>query len=70
MIQAADELIGRARISEATWGGLEPRLGVKALIELIHVIGNYDLIAMFMNSTGLDLEEDVADIGFGDFAGT
>jgi alkylhydroperoxidase family enzyme len=70
VIQAADELIGSARISDQTWRGLEPRLGVQGLIELIHVIGNYDLIAMFMNSTGLDLEEDVAGVRFSVFAGS
>jgi alkylhydroperoxidase family enzyme len=68
VIRAADELLGSARISDATWAGLEPRLGVKGLIELIHVIGNYDLIAMFMNSTGLQLEADVEGLRFAAFA--
>jgi alkylhydroperoxidase family enzyme len=68
VIQAVDELIGSARISDATWNGLEPHLGAKGLIELIHVIGNYDLIAMFMNSTGLELEADVEGVRFGVFA--
>jgi alkylhydroperoxidase family enzyme len=69
VIQAADELISSARISDATWRGLAPRLGVKGLIELIHVVGNYDLIAMFMNSTGLELEADVDGVRFAAFAG-
>jgi alkylhydroperoxidase family enzyme len=70
VIRAADELIGSARLTDATWQGLAPRLGVEGLIELIHVIGNYDLIAMFMNATGLELEPDVADVRFAAFAGT
>jgi alkylhydroperoxidase family enzyme len=68
VIRAANELLSCARISDATWAGLFPRLGAKGLIELIHVIGNYDLIAMFMNSTGLQLEADVEAVRFGAFA--
>jgi alkylhydroperoxidase family enzyme len=68
VIQAVDELISSARMSDATWRGLSPNLGVKGMIELIHVIGNYDLIAMFMSSTGLDLEEDVEGVRFEVFA--
>jgi alkylhydroperoxidase family enzyme len=69
VIRATDELIGAARISDGTWAALEPQLGVRRLIELIHVVGNYDLIAMFMNSTGLQLEPDAEPLRFSAFAG-
>lgn len=64
LIQAVDELIESARISDKTWNGLLPHLDAKRMIELIHVVGNYDLIAMFMNSTGMELEEDLENARF------
>jgi 4-carboxymuconolactone decarboxylase len=67
VIQAVDELIASACISDETWSRLQPRLGVKKLIELIHVIGNYELIAMFMKSTGLELESGLENARFAHF---
>lgn len=67
-IRAAGELIESACLSEETWNGLTSCLDEKQLIELIHVIGNYDLIAMFMKSTGMELEEGVDDVRFAAFA--
>jgi 4-carboxymuconolactone decarboxylase len=67
VIQAVDELIASACISDETWSRLQPRLGVKKLIELIHVIGNYELIAMFMKSTGLELESGLENARFAYF---
>jgi alkylhydroperoxidase family enzyme len=69
VVRATDELIGRARISDETWAALEPELGARRLIELIHVVGNYELIAMFMNSTGLQLEPDAEELRFAAFTG-
>jgi 4-carboxymuconolactone decarboxylase len=68
VIRAAGELVQLGRISDDTWRGLLPHLDVKQLIELIHVVGNYDLIAMFMNSTGLELEAGLDDVRFTSFA--
>lgn len=67
VIQAVDELIASACISDETWSRLQPRLGVKKLIELIHVIGNYELIAMFMKSTGMELESGLENARFAHF---
>jgi 4-carboxymuconolactone decarboxylase len=69
VVRASDELLRSAQISDRTWETLAGALGVQAVVELIHVIGNYDLIAMFMNSTGLALEEDVEALRFARFAG-
>jgi alkylhydroperoxidase family enzyme len=68
VIQAVGELIDTARISDETWNGLIANLDTKQVIELIHVIGNYDLIAMFMNVTGLELEPGLEEIRFKAFA--
>jgi len=68
VVRAVDELIRSARIAEETWNRLAPDLGAKGMVELIHVVGNYDMIAMFMNSTGLELEADLEDARFARFA--
>jgi 4-carboxymuconolactone decarboxylase len=68
VIEAVGELIESACLSDETWNGLAAQLDVKQLIELIHVIGNYDLIAMFMKSTGMELEQGLEDIRFAAFA--
>jgi alkylhydroperoxidase family enzyme len=69
VIQSVGELIESGSISDPTWNKLTENLDRKQMVELIHVIGNYDLIAMFMNSTGMELEPDVNDIRFAAFAG-
>jgi hypothetical protein len=45
-----------------------PHLGAKQMVELIHVVGNYDLIAMFMNSAHMELEEGLENARFDYFA--
>ncbi len=67
-IRATGELLEDACLSNETWNGLAAHLDVKQLIELIHVVGNYDLIAMFMKSTGMELEDNLEDIRFEAFA--
>lgn len=67
-LRAADELIETACLSDETWTGLSASLDTRQLIELIHVIGNYDLIAMFMKSTRMELEEGLEDVRFAAFA--
>ncbi|MEZ5735979.1 MAG: carboxymuconolactone decarboxylase family protein [Novosphingobium sp.] len=68
VIRAVGELIESACLSNETWTGLTAHLDAKQLIELIHVVGNYDLIAMFMKSTGMELEDNLEDIRFEAFA--
>lgn len=68
VIRAVDELLESACIADDTWNTLHANLATEPLIELIHVIGNYDLIAMFMNSTGLELEKDMETTRFSHFS--
>jgi len=69
-ISAVDQLLESASLTDDTWDTLLANLGVEQLIELIHVIGNYDLIAMFMNATGLELEEGMGSARFSCFSGS
>jgi len=67
VVQAAEELIGSARLSDETWNGLASHLDHRQMVELIHVVGNYDMIAMFMNATAMALEDGLDDARFDRF---
>lgn len=68
VIRASEELVRSACIADETWKELLSHFDVKQLIELIYVVGNYDLIAMFMNATGLELEPGLKEVRFASFA--
>ncbi len=59
VIRAAEELVKSAYISEEVWNALMPSLGVESLWELIFAVGNYDMLAMFMKSAQVELEDDL-----------
>jgi alkylhydroperoxidase family enzyme len=51
LVQAVDDLKQHAQISDATWAGLvAQRLDPQQLIELIFIVGCYEMLAMAMNS--------------------
>jgi alkylhydroperoxidase family enzyme len=56
LILACDELVGEKLISESTWDLLSRHYTQKMLVEISLLIGNYQLLAGFLNSTGLKLE--------------
>jgi 4-carboxymuconolactone decarboxylase len=64
LIRAADELVDRHVLSDATWLGLSAAFDEQQLLELLFVIGSYVCLAMVLNSVGLEtgtveLEADV-----------
>jgi alkylhydroperoxidase family enzyme len=58
LLAAADEMHadGRGRISDATWAGLAADLDEPRLIELCMLIGHYEMLAMTLNSLGVEPE--------------
>lgn len=58
LLQAADELHLEQRVSDATWEGLSARYDTQQLIELPMLVGHYHLVAMTLNSLGVELEPD------------
>lgn len=56
VLQAAEELIAGAMISDATWGQLSARLSEQQLVELIVIIGQFTATAYFQNALRLRLE--------------
>lgn len=55
-LQACDELCQQQHISAETWQILSEKHPEKALIELMLLIGHYQMLAGFLNSAGLRLE--------------
>lgn len=55
-LQACDELCRDKQVSDATWQALANVFSEKELIELLLLVGHYEMIAGFLNSAGLALE--------------
>ena len=62
LLTAADQLIDRYRIADATWSSLATQLDERQLVELVFVVGTYTGLAMAFNSFGLQLDPDLLDI--------
>ncbi|MBP9151961.1 MAG: carboxymuconolactone decarboxylase family protein [Flavobacteriales bacterium] len=56
LMLACDELINHQHISENTWQLLSRFYSEKMLIEISMLIGNYQMLAGYLNSVGLKLE--------------
>jgi alkylhydroperoxidase family enzyme len=56
LMQATDDLHGERYIEESTWGALAQQLNEKQLIELCFLVGQYEIVAMFVRTAGVQLE--------------
>jgi len=56
LLTAADELHARQQLSEATWSGLRARFSAAQLVEIPLVVGQYTMLSMLANATGVPLE--------------
>lgn len=56
LLRAADELHGDHRLTDATWESLRARYDEQQLIELPMLVGHYHLVAMTLNTLGVELE--------------
>lgn len=57
LIRSVDELHNNAFISDVTWKILSEKYDNKKLMDLIFTVGQYNLISMFLNSIGVQIEE-------------
>ncbi|MEU6475086.1 carboxymuconolactone decarboxylase family protein [Streptomyces massasporeus] len=64
LIRAADELNRDAAMSDATWDGLAAHFGDAELIEIAMLVGQYHMVAFFLNATGVELEPGFDGTGF------
>ena len=59
LLQAVDELHADAFITDATWNTLAKRYNQQQLIDVVATVGQYNLVSMFLNSFGVQLDEGV-----------
>ncbi|SMQ21250.1 Alkylhydroperoxidase family enzyme, contains CxxC motif [Streptomyces sp. Ag82_O1-12] len=64
LIRAADELHRDATMSDATWEGLAEHFDEAGLIEIAMLVGQYHMVAFFLNATGVELEPGFDSTGF------
>ena len=59
LLQATDELVRDACVSDPTWRVLSAQLDVQQLMDLIFTVGAYDVLAMLLRTFGTPLDEDL-----------
>ncbi|MCJ7494562.1 MAG: carboxymuconolactone decarboxylase family protein [Deltaproteobacteria bacterium] len=59
LLQAVDELHTDAFITDATWNALAKRYNQQQLMDVVATVGQYNLVSMFLNSFGVQLDEGV-----------
>lgn len=57
LLRAADELHETSTISDHTWAALAARFDTEQLIEIPMLVGHYHLVAMTLNTLGVQLDE-------------
>jgi len=61
VLRAAEELHQQSRIGDATWGALSTRWSVPQIMDMVATVGNYHLVAMFLNTLQVPLDAGVPD---------
>ena len=59
LLLAVDELYYDAFITDATWNALAKRYNQQQLMDVVVTVGQYNLVSMFLNSFGVQLDEGV-----------
>lgn len=59
LLRAADELLNDTIIENGTWETLSDYLSTQQIIDLIFTVGQYKMLAMALNSLGVQREEGV-----------
>lgn len=58
-MQACDELLRDKVIADATWQALASGYSSRLLIEIVMLVGHYEMVAGFLNTAGLVLESSI-----------
>jgi alkylhydroperoxidase family enzyme len=54
LLDAADELVAHAEVSESSWRALATHFDQPALVEILFVVGQYTMLSMVANAAGID----------------
>ncbi len=57
LLRAVDELYIDTFITDKTWNALAERYNMHQIMDLVFTVGNYNMLAMAINSFGVQLEE-------------
>ncbi len=57
LLKAAEELHESALVSDETWANLTRRYDNRQMMEVVFTVGQYNLVAMYLNSLGVQFEE-------------
>ena len=57
LLQAADELVASADVSDSTWQELAAHFDLPGLVEILFVVGQYTMLSMVANAAGIDAPE-------------
>jgi alkylhydroperoxidase family enzyme len=58
LLTAADELVADADVTDATWRELAAHYDEPSLVEILFVVGQYAMLSMLANATGIEAPED------------
>lgn len=58
LLQATDELVRDAFVSDGTWQSLSAHYDTKQLMDLVFTVGQYNLVSMALNTLGVQIESD------------
>ncbi|MDG2420642.1 MAG: carboxymuconolactone decarboxylase family protein [Gammaproteobacteria bacterium] len=58
LLRAAEELHLNALVSDETWAELSTRYTKRQMMETVFTVGQYNMVAMYLNSLGVQFEED------------
>jgi alkylhydroperoxidase family enzyme len=61
LLTSADELHNDYCLSDSTWAALSVQYSDQQILDLIATVGNYHMVAMFLNSTKVPLDVGVPD---------
>ena len=64
LLRAADELHEQSALSDASWAALASRYSTEQLLDVVAAVGNYHLVAMFLNTLRVPLDPGVPDTLF------
>ncbi|MET7795125.1 carboxymuconolactone decarboxylase family protein [Streptomyces decoyicus] len=64
LLRAADELHRAARLSDTTWAALSAHYDDADLVEITMLVGQYHMVAFFLNSAGTELDPGFGPVAF------
>lgn len=62
LLRAVDELVNDTFLCDETWQALTNDYSVQQITDIIFTVGNYNMLAMALNSFGVQIDEDIKPI--------